>query len=44
MGRVWGEITAIREGLEKLATEAREGRQVLNNALQELLLEVQQRL
>lgn len=38
------EITAIREGLEKLAAETREGRQALINVFQELLHEVQQKL
>ncbi|KJA21503.1 hypothetical protein HYPSUDRAFT_202861 [Hypholoma sublateritium FD-334 SS-4] len=38
------EITAIREGVEKSAVEAREGRRALNNALQELIYEVQRRL
>lgn len=38
------EITAIREGVEKSAAEAREGRRALNNALQELIHEVQRRL
>lgn len=38
------EITAIREGLKKSATEAREGRQALNNTLQALIYEVQRKL
>ncbi|KJA27915.1 hypothetical protein HYPSUDRAFT_198045 [Hypholoma sublateritium FD-334 SS-4] len=36
------EITGIREGVEKIVAEAREGREALNSALQELLHEVQQ--
>lgn len=36
------EIISIREGVEKIAAEAREGREALHSALQELLQKVQQ--
>lgn len=38
------EITDIKKGIKKISTEAREGREVLNNAIEELLQEVRRRL
>jgi hypothetical protein len=36
------EITGVKENLEKMATEAREDRLVINSTLQELLHDIQQ--
>lgn len=37
------EITGVKESLEQMAAEAREGREDLNNSMQELLQEIRRR-
>ena len=44
MGSTWPEISGIQDALEKIAAEAREDRQAINDTLQKLLHEIQQRL
>jgi len=44
MGSTWPEISGIQDALEKIAAEAREDRQAINDTLQKLLHEIQRRL
>jgi len=44
MRLIYKEISGVRDSLEKIATEAREDRQAINDTLQKLLYEIQQRL